>query len=45
MMSNAAKSFNILVKIVCVSHNCFDSPTKVFSDLTNVLDTWAKFPW
>jgi len=44
MMSNAAKSFDILTSSLSVLHNYFDSPTKLFSDLYLVkfLDTSMK---
>jgi len=37
MVSNAAKSFEILVTSLSVLHNYFDGPTKLFLDL-------IKFP-
>jgi len=33
MMSNAAKSFDVLVISLSVLRNYFDNPTKLFSDL------------
>jgi len=33
MISNAAKSFNILATSLSVQHNYFDSPVKLFLDL------------
>jgi len=35
IMSNAAKNFDILATSLNVLHNYFDSPTKLFSDLSN----------
>jgi len=34
MMSNAVKSFDILAISLSVLHNYFNSPRKLFSDLT-----------
>jgi len=44
MMSNAAKSFNVLTTGLSVLHNYFDGQTKLFSDLypAKFLDTSAK---
>jgi len=44
MMSNAAKSFDILGISLSVLHNHFNNPTKLFSNLylAKFLDTSAK---
>jgi len=46
-MSNTAKSFDILATSLSISHNYFNDPTKLFSDLAKFLDTSAKlfFPY
>jgi len=49
MMSNVAKSFDIVATNLSVLHNYSDSPTKLFSDLYSVkfLNASAKpfFPY
>ena len=42
MMSNTAKSFDILVTSLSVLHNNLDGPTKLFSNSAEFLDILAN---
>jgi len=45
MMSNAAKSFNILATGLSVLHNYFNSPTKLFSVFCYIFRHFSAKPF